>query len=60
MLLDPAIAALKEMEFVQKIGKTEVVSEAIGVAALVRRWNWPAGTIMAKASCRLHDCAQAV
>ncbi|MFC4521446.1 aldehyde dehydrogenase family protein [Cupriavidus pinatubonensis] len=49
-MLGSAIAALKEMEFVRKLGNTEVVSEPIGVAALVTPWNWPAGTIMAKAA----------
>ncbi|CAG2159296.1 aldehyde dehydrogenase family protein [Cupriavidus numazuensis] len=48
MLLESAIVALKDMEFVRKMGQSEVVSEAIGVAALVTPWNWPAGTVMGK------------
>ncbi|CAE6752778.1 3-succinoylsemialdehyde-pyridine dehydrogenase [Paraburkholderia domus] len=47
-VLDSAIAALKDMEFTRKLGNTEVVSEPIGVAALITPWNWPAGTLMAK------------
>ncbi len=48
MMLESAIAALKEMEFERKIGRAEVVSEPIGVAALITPWNWPAGAIMGK------------
>ncbi|MFK0087339.1 aldehyde dehydrogenase family protein [Pseudomonas sp. NPDC090755] len=46
--LQAAISALKEIEFSKQIGNTEVVSEAIGVAALLTPWNWPAGTLVAK------------
>jgi aldehyde dehydrogenase (NAD+) len=47
-VLESAIAALKEMQFEHKIGRADVVSEPIGVAALITPWNWPAGTIMGK------------
>lgn len=47
-VLHSALAALKEMEFERKLGNTEVVSEPIGVAALITPWNWPAGTLMGK------------
>lgn len=46
--LQGAITALKDIEFSKQIGNTEVVSEAIGVAALLTPWNWPAATLVAK------------
>ncbi|TDF83815.1 aldehyde dehydrogenase family protein [Pseudomonas sp. H9] len=48
-----AIDALKEIEFSKKIGNTEVVSEAMGVAALITPWNWPIGTVAGKVSSAL-------
>lgn len=46
--LDSALTALKEIELTKTIGNTEVVSEAIGVAALITPWNWPIGTVVSK------------
>jgi aldehyde dehydrogenase (NAD+) len=47
-MLESAIAALKEMQFEHKIGRADVISEPMGVAALITPWNWPAATIMGK------------
>jgi aldehyde dehydrogenase (NAD+) len=46
--LGSAVAALEETVFSKTVGKTEVVSEAMGVAALVTPWNWPAVTVAGK------------
>jgi aldehyde dehydrogenase (NAD+) len=47
-VLRSAITALESMEFSKTVGKTEVVAEAIGVAALITPWNWPIATVAAK------------
>lgn len=47
-MLESALSALQEMEFVRKLGSTEVVSEPIGVAALITPWNWPVTTVATK------------
>lgn len=47
-MLGSAVAALQQMEFERRLGNTDVVSEPIGVAALVTPWNWPAVTVALK------------
>ncbi|WP_454757685.1 aldehyde dehydrogenase family protein [Cupriavidus campinensis] len=47
-MLESALAALKEADFTRQLGGTEVVSEPIGVAALITPWNWPVTTIATK------------
>jgi aldehyde dehydrogenase (NAD+) len=43
-----AIDALKNFEFTEKVGRSTVVHEAIGVVALITPWNWPMNQIVAK------------
>lgn len=47
-MLESALAALQEMAFARQLGATEVVSEPIGVAALITPWNWPITTVATK------------
>ncbi|WP_454766203.1 aldehyde dehydrogenase family protein [Cupriavidus campinensis] len=47
-MLESALAALQEADFARQLGGTEVVSEPIGVAALITPWNWPVTTIATK------------
>ncbi|TPQ28474.1 aldehyde dehydrogenase family protein [Cupriavidus pinatubonensis] len=46
--IQAAIAALEAFEFVTVKGTTQVVREAVGVAALITPWNWPVNQIAAK------------
>jgi len=46
--LKAAIKALKDFEFVERIGTTAVVKEPIGVCGLITPWNWPINQIMVK------------
>ena len=39
---------LKDFQFVEKIGATEVHREAIGVIGMITPWNWPANQICCK------------
>ncbi len=43
-----AIKALKEFEFEERIGKTLVVKEPIGVCGLITPWNWPMNQLVCK------------
>lgn len=42
------LAALKEFEFEERVGKNRVVHEPIGVVAMITPWNWPLNQICAK------------
>jgi aldehyde dehydrogenase (NAD+) len=46
--LHGALAALQSFPFVTERGSTQIVREAIGVAALITPWNWPLNQIAAK------------
>jgi aldehyde dehydrogenase (NAD+) len=46
--LEATITALENFEFESQRGDTRVVSEAIGVAALITPWNWPLNQIVCK------------
>lgn len=43
-----AIKALKDFEFEERIGKTLVVKEPIGVCGLITPWNWPLNQLACK------------
>jgi len=42
------LTALQDFPFVATRGRTQIVREAIGVAALITPWNWPLNQIAAK------------
>ncbi len=42
------IKALQEFEFVEMVGTTHVVHEAIGVVGMITPWNWPLNQIALK------------
>ena len=44
------LKALGEFEWEQRVGKSRVVHEAIGVVAMITPWNWPLNQICAKVS----------
>jgi aldehyde dehydrogenase (NAD+) len=46
--LRSTIAALEAMELEEKIGKSTVLKEPIGVCGLITPWNWPINQIMCK------------
>ena len=48
-----AIAALRDFEFEGTAGKTRVLREPIGVAALITAWNWPADLVWGKVAAAL-------
>ncbi|TDF83785.1 aldehyde dehydrogenase family protein [Pseudomonas sp. H9] len=48
LALQSAMTALQDIEFSKRLGNTEVVSEPMGVAALITPWNWPIFTLAAK------------
>lgn len=52
-MLESTVAALQAYEFTEQLGGTEVVSEAIGVAALITPWNWPITTVATKVGAAL-------
>ena len=43
-----ALDALKEFEFEEQIGNTQVVKEPIGVCGLITPWNWPMNQLTCK------------
>jgi len=43
-----ALAALKDFQFEERVGKNRVVHEPIGVVAMITPWNWPLNQICAK------------
>jgi len=47
-MFESAVAALKDLPASTQLGNTEVVSEPIGVAALITPWNWPVTTVATK------------
>jgi aldehyde dehydrogenase (NAD+) len=42
------LAALKDFQWEERIGKARVVHEPIGVVAMITPWNWPLNQICAK------------
>jgi aldehyde dehydrogenase (NAD+) len=42
------LAALKEFQFEERVGKNKVVHEPLGVVAMITPWNWPLNQICAK------------
>ncbi|MCY1225350.1 3-succinoylsemialdehyde-pyridine dehydrogenase [compost metagenome] len=46
--LQATVQALREFEFESQRGKSYLLREAIGVAALITPWNWPLNQIAAK------------
>ena len=42
------LAALKEFQFEERVGKSRVVHEPVGVVAMITPWNWPLNQICAK------------
>ncbi|WP_116321496.1 aldehyde dehydrogenase family protein [Cupriavidus sp. P-10] len=46
--LQATVQALREFEFESERGKSYILREAIGVAALITPWNWPLNQIAAK------------
>lgn len=43
-----AIEALRNFEFAEQHGTTQIVREAIGVCALITPWNWPMNQVAVK------------
>lgn len=43
-----ALEALKEFQFEEQIGNTQVVKEPIGVCGLITPWNWPMNQLTCK------------
>ncbi|MEP7246203.1 MAG: aldehyde dehydrogenase family protein [Gammaproteobacteria bacterium] len=46
--LSTALAVLKDFEFEERIGTTQIVREPIGVCGLITPWNWPINQITCK------------
>ncbi len=42
------LAALKDFQFEERVGKNKVVHEPLGVVAMITPWNWPLNQICAK------------
>ena len=51
--INNSIEALNQIEFEKSQGQTLIVREAIGVAALISAWNWPAMMVCSKISSAL-------
>ncbi len=51
--INSSIEALEEIELETKHGKTLIIREPIGVAALIAAWNWPSMMITVKVSAAL-------
>ena len=46
--IQASIDALKNFEFEEQLGTTQIVKEPIGVCALITPWNWPINQITVK------------
>lgn len=46
--LDTIIKVLREYEFEEELGSTQIVREPIGVCALISPWNWPMNQVVVK------------
>ncbi len=46
--LKAAVAALKELQWEEKVGGSTVIREPIGVCGLITPWNWPINQIVCK------------